>query len=98
MGYIFILILCEIVQKSYSYELCFTLFEISLNALLIADKLLKNSLNLEFYKIQEKDRFYMVAFVSIWLFVIEKIDVDSDVNEAQENVEGYCHTTSLHAL
>ena len=39
-------------------------------------------------KIQEKDRFYMVAFVSIWLFVIEKIDVDSDVNEAEENVEG----------
>ena len=49
-------------------------------------------------KIQETDRFYMVAFVSIWLFLIEKIDVDSDVNEAEENVEGYCHTTSLHAM
>ncbi len=29
--------------------------------------------------------------------VIEKIDVDSKMNEAEENVEGYCHSTFLHA-
>ena len=42
--------------------------------------------------------FYIIAFIFIWLLVVEKVDVDSNMNEAEENVKGYCHSTSLHAV
>ena len=40
----------------------------------------------------------MSAFIFSWLLVVEKVDVDSNMNEAEENVEWYCHSTSLHAV
>ena len=38
----------------------------------------------------------MIAFISICLLETEKIYVDANMNETKENIEGYCHSTSLH--
>ena len=39
----------------------------------------------------------MIAFISICLLDTKKIYVDANMNEAKANIEGYCHSTSLHA-
>ena len=38
----------------------------------------------------------MSALISICRLKTKKIYVDANMNEAKANVEGYCHSTSLH--